>query len=212
MEIKLAIPARYIEALKHFAAKNDIRFYLNSICLEIDKTASRVIATDGTILGCFRFKHEMLNIPERINNVIIPTDLFPKSKLFHQYEVTVGPVKIIKDDEENIECETLARRVSVKIAGMLMEGESIDHAYPDYRKAVPMEVSGKAAQFDADLFSRLAKAWAVLHGKKRGRIIIDHNGERASLINIGDTDFVGIIMPLMADEKYIPKNPPEWFK
>jgi len=54
MEIETIVNARIIAALRLFAAEKDVRGYLNGINLEIGPGETRLVATNGAMLGCFR--------------------------------------------------------------------------------------------------------------------------------------------------------------
>ena len=75
MEIKLTVRAEAIAVLKLFASDKDVRYYLNGINLEIGATESRLVATDGSMLGCFRVESEQPEVDAPLTDIIIPNDL-----------------------------------------------------------------------------------------------------------------------------------------
>ena len=208
MEIKLTVRAEVIAVLKLFASDKDVHYYLNGINLEIGRKETRLVATDGVMLGCFRVESEQPDVDAPLTNIIIPNDLLkpikPTKPLGLLVEITIGEreTPVSKARPVTIASTAMSLRVS---------GTTLDAVYPDYRRAIPDEVSGEPAQFDARYLAALAKAWSILHGAKSApHVGIGHNGHNAALIDLGADDFVGAIMPLRGMEP--PKTCPSWAK
>lgn len=205
----LTVPAEYIAVLKLFAAVKDVRHYLNGIALEIGATESRLVATNGVILGYFRVVSEQ---PKPLTNIIIPHDLLKHIKPNGVVEITIGPRQAEDNGRSEKASMLYSRPVSIVHAGMSVSGQTIDSVFPDYRSVIPSKVSGQPAQFDARLFCTLAKAWSILHGNKDPHLVgIGYNGQGPALINLANDNFTGIIMPLREGAVNVPVEPPAWF-
>jgi hypothetical protein len=196
---KVVIPAQYIEAIKLFAAKKDMRQYLNNVFLEIHKSDSFLVATNGHILGAFRIKCEQDDVTEPID-AVIPLDMLKSIKNDGIVEIIVGAP--VKEDSRS-------RLITVIANGMTLSGESMDFEYVNWRSVVPKKVSGDVAQFNPEYVSLFGKACTLVCGKKSAAFIsIAHNGDRPALVNIGADDFIGLLMPMRSVE--VLTAPPVW--
>jgi len=211
MEIKITVRAEIIAVLKLFAADKDIRFYLNGINLEIGATESRLVATNGHILGCFRVESEQPDVDAPLTNIIIPNDLLKPIKPTGLVEITIGELET-KDNGKGEEVPVSnARPVTLTYAGLSMSGKTVDGRFPDFRRVIPSKVSGQPAQFDPRLIGTLAKAWSILHGGKGPHCVgLGFNGNDVALITLADENFVGVIMPMSPRANTAPETPPSW--
>ena len=201
MEIKLTIPAKYIAVLKLFAAEKNTRYHLNGICLEIGRSETRLISTNGHIMGVFRVESEQLDIDDPVKNVIIPNELLKHIKTKGNVEIVLG----------NTLPDTHARPVTLVYDGLTVSGKTVDARYPDWqRQLLNLKPSGIAAQFNTEYISRMAKAWAHLHGKRSPMVGIAHNGDNAALIGLDDSNFCGVIMPIGKHFIAVPACAPDW--
>lgn len=204
MEIEIAVPARIVTCLSCFSGKKDVRYYLNGINLEIGATESRLIAANGALLGCFRVEYAQ----SKIDSIIIPNHLLSHVKGKGRVGITVGPLEAPKKGEP----QSLARPLKVTCGEVLMEGNTLDGRFPDWRRLIPSKVSGEPAQYDLALLSLLAKAYTTLHGAKNGiRVGIGYNGGDAALVSLNDPDFVGVLMPWRPGVTPTPRTPPDWW-
>lgn len=201
MEIKLTVRAEIIAALKLFAADKDVRYYMNGINLEIGATESRLVATNGHILGVFRIEGEQPEIDTPLRDIIIPTDLLKPIKAKGEVEITIGPLET-----------SFVRQVTLSYAGVSMSGKTLDGKFPDYRRVIPSKVTGEPAQFNLAIMGTLAKAYTALHGGKGYPLVaIGYNGTNGALIDLADENFIGVIMPMRTGAVVVPKAPNCWF-
>jgi hypothetical protein len=211
MEIKLTVRAEIIAVLKLFASDKDPRYYMNGINLEIGATESRLVATNGAMLGCFRVESEQPEVDAPLTDIIIPNDLLKAIKLTGTVEITIGELETRDDGKGEEVPVSNARPVTLTYAGRSMSGKTIDGQFPDFRNAIPAKVSGQPAQFDLRFTGPLAKAWSILHGGKGPHCAaLGFNGKDGALIDLADENFVGIIMPLRPNAVTAPETPPCW--
>ncbi|AIS48158.1 DNA polymerase III subunit beta family protein [Burkholderia pseudomallei] len=177
-------------ALLH-AAKNDIRYYLNGICIEAHEKETRVIATDGHRAAVVRVSAENVDVTPR-TRFIIP-------------RATVESMKVSK----------AALKHPIAIEGPNDSGEyratggfgvaifqAVEGVFPDYRRVIPETTSGKLAQYNPAYLADMAKA-AELLGHKFS--YVEHNGDGPARVTIPKyPDFVGVVMPVRADKVEVP--------
>jgi len=211
MEIKLTVRAEAIAVLKLFAADKDVRYYLNGINLEIGRKETRLVATNGVMLGCFRVESEQPDVDAPLTNIMIPNDLLKPIKAKGMVEILIGPLETKKDAKGEEVPVSNARPVTLTYAGLSMSGKTLDGIFPDWRRAIPSKVSGEAAQFDPRFTGTLAKAWSILHGGKGPHCVgLGFNGNDGALITLADENFVGVLMPLHPHAVTAPETPPCW--
>ena len=197
MDIKLVVPAKIIATLKLFAGRKDIRWYINSINIEVDAEKMILVATNGEILGCFRIANARSDIDKPLTNIIIPIHAFAHVK-------GIGDVEIIIDALKS-------GSVTVKFKTSSVTTKILDATYPNFRRIIPRYISEQPAQFNMRLLGVLAKAWAVLHSTKATpRVVIGYNGSDFALVSLGYEDFIGVIAPLHCTPKPILNAPPDW--
>lgn len=194
MDINITVPARYINVLKLFAGKNDVRYYLNGICLTFGNVESRLVASDGHRLGCFRLD-EKVDIPKTCT-FIIPNTVLDNVKAKIQINITihdVGPA-----DFEAPPRYSPRKDISVNIDGLMtVKGLTVDGTYPDVSRIFSEKVSGEIAQFNGDYLSDLNKAAKMLHPKQRyaRTFAIGHNGHKGAVVDLGYDEFTCVLMP-----------------
>ncbi len=202
-EVILTVPATYIAVLKLFTANRDIRYYLNGISIEVTGTEARLIATDGHRVGVFRAQVEQ-PVAQPLTDVIIPNELLAGIKPKGVVAFIIGP----KENGTN----SRSVRVHPQCDEYAVTGKTIDGRYPDWRRVIPCEVSGEAAQFNPNFIGDLGKASRYLHGKgpfSHSHVGIGHNGDRGALIDLGKEEFVGVLMPMRGDKPHS-FVPPAW--
>jgi len=177
-------------ALTH-AAKNDIRFYLNGVCLDLD--AGRVVATDGhRMFVAFGPKD-----PGK-GRVILPRDLV----------ASVCKVAGKKGVQVTVSLSGSGSEATATIAlptGAQFGETLIDGRFPDWPRAVPTELSGEPGQYELDYLAAAADA-LVIHGAARNMqgVRVAHNGaDKACIVwapGSGERLAFVVVMPMRADE------------
>lgn len=187
--IQTTLPIRPLLALREFAAKKDVRYYLKGIFVDLSEGV--MVATNGHMMGVYR-----ITLPVAPVKFIIPRTLLDRLKP-SPLDVAIAVTRI--DERWRVELET--------DEGSLSDW-AIDGQFPDWRRVMPRSVSGETAQFNVDLLALCQKALKSLYGKgKRPYMAIGHNGMHAALLGFGDADFCGCIMPMRGDP---PSAAPAW--
>lgn len=194
--VKVSISPRKIAAVKLFAAKTDVRKYLKGVYIEVGKTETRLVATDGICMAVVREPVETdvsepvtAVIPMELLKNVKPSDLYNIEIRIGEREKRVGPA--------GNEILTHIRPILIKQGPALIEGKSFDSTFVDYRRVIPTEVSGEPAQFDHALLSRFGQAVKAWYKKpKTQTFLVGYNGRGPAIVDIGDPDFCGVLMPL----------------
>lgn len=194
----MIIQTNLILAIKEFCdtKSND---WKSGVLFEIAKDETRMVASDGHILGCARVGSGHGH--DYTINAVIKAEVFRTIKQDGLLEVKVG-------DPIN----GRSRHVEIMSENTVIKCESLDCKYPDYKKVIPDTVSGEIAIYDVRYMAKLAKVWSILYGKKSLPLIgISYNGEKPALINI-DANFFAVLAPLRTNAVEILNEPPKWAK
>ena len=194
-----------LRGLLALAAKDDIRRHLNGILASIKPGHVDFVATDGHVLGAIHDTSQSAPDPA---DVIIPRAILEtvaKSK---------SPLAVTLEFEGDA-CTIVdgSARYAFKSEG----------TFPDWRRVIPLKVSGLACQFNPDLLVLFRKAATGLGASKNAMILVGHNGIEPKagdlIINggclvavSGRDDFVGVIMPMRHYAADIPSGAPMWAK
>lgn len=200
--MKINMTAAQVGVLLQFAAKNDIRNYLKGICLQADGNKGFAIATDGNILGVFR-----LHFPEPLekSEVIIPRDILENAKCTAagaDIVIYICPAKGYDGTQE----------VSVQQGAGQWRGQSCPSRYPEWKRMIPDKVSGEPTNLSVTVYEKLCKAAKIAQGNKNPFFILGQNGIGASIVDLQDEDFIGVVMPFRVDKDDIARVSvrPEW--
>lgn len=181
-----------LRAMLHLAAKNDVRFYLNGILVEANAGTTRLVATDGTVLGVYQHKapEGNPNAVEGVARVIVPREVVERIKPDRN---ALTFVQITWSDEK-------MRDAELNDTGTRFPFLPVDARFPEYARTLPTgAMSGKAAQVDAELVSQFVKVHKTL-GQKNcpGSVRLEYDGqERPVRVTLPSfPGFAGVLMPL----------------
>ncbi|MCA3503149.1 MAG: hypothetical protein IOD05_07865, partial [Rhodobacter sp.] len=155
--MQFSIPVDTIKALLLAAARNDVRYYLNGICMDVAPNGSAVaVSTDG---------HILLALPvERAED-----DGEPRATVAGQYviprDVLEGLKAPLKGGAATVTIDVGAKTVTVAVAGKASSAALVDGKFPDWRRVVPRKVSGLVSQFNAEYVATFGKIHKLLGGK-----------------------------------------------
>jgi DNA polymerase-3 subunit beta len=190
--MKFLIPADTIKALLTIAAKNDTRGYLKSVCIDVR-------ASDAVAVGCDG--HKLLALP------LTATDdapaLVPGQYIIRR-EALEG-VKAVLKRPILVTIDATARTATLDNGNAATTATLMDDKYPDWRRIVPLTVSGEVGQFNAEYIGAFGKVHKLLGSKYSPSI--RHNGDSAARVVLTG-DAVGVIMPMRGDPQ--PLDNPAW--
>jgi len=191
------INLRVLAAASAFASKDEARYYLNGVLLEIEPRAVTYIATDGHRMIVYRSELDDPETPDNllVGNFIIPTQQCKSYKLAKE---DTGVAKIFGNGRL-----TIAHNfVDVVFA-------PIDGVYPDWRRVLPrLPASGALGQFNLKLLADFTKFAAAI---EQASPFVAHNGPEAPAFIWfpGSPNCFGIAMPLKLTDE-LDRAPPEW--
>lgn len=189
----MQVNLKTLQALaKHIAPKNEIRYYLVGVLLEVTDAGRFYVSTDGHKLVVIR---EAKQEADENGQWIIPRDVILGIKLSKR-----PVIDVCEFSQEN-------GKASLTYCGTETRFGLVDGKFPDWRRVVPTNVSGEVAQFNPDYLVAVRDCAAATIGiGKCSGLYLAHNGNSAGLYQSGDVNFIGVIMPLRVDrdESYIP--------
>lgn len=184
---------RALKAAAFCVSSEETRFYLKGVFAEYKNGALILVATDG---------HRLIAVHPNSNGpapnrpefgIIIPSDVLARIKLGR------------RDTMGDLVCE--AGQWALHYDGLKIGFTPIEGTFPDWRRIVPSETSGEAAQFNAAYLNDFAKASKMLGGDTRP--VLAHNGDGPGLVSFhSDIDAFGVLMPFRAS--IVPTKPPAW--
>ena len=185
-ETLIRVNTAHFAAALHLAARNIVRFYLVGVYVEATRDETRCVATDGCALGVLRHAAEN-RLPQARAGVIVP------------YKIAGTIARAFKEHPDFSISAHAEGGWTAFVEGYRIDFEAIDARYPDYRRAVPTDASGVAAQFDPELLARFAKVAKALGVKARP--VIHYNGQAGAAVTFRDyAAFAGVAMPLREQE------------
>ena len=189
MQNQFTISINALKGLDLLAAKGDIRYYLKGVNVEFSETTTRLIATNGHILGVENLTQNLVNTGA--GSLIIPSDI-------------IKALKPVSKNADSVQIKQIpnpygssAKYWEIDNYGVKTTFAGIEGTFPDYARVVSGAMTnGAAAQYNADYLATFLKAAKLLTGAKNPDIEIMQNGHSAALINItGLASFIGVIMP-----------------
>lgn len=188
----------HLRAALVLAAKQNIRYYLNGVLVELHPERAYIVGCDGHRLGVFRDvdgdrNDELAAMPGQCVEFIIPRDMLEKLKAARRSSL---PVVLCTYDTET-------RDVSIAADGATMTAQAVEGKFPDWRRVLPAAATkpehvGRAGQFNLDYLASFAKVADYLGAAHPETApVIWHQGQDAAAISIpGYPDFRGVIMGL----------------
>ena len=209
--MKITVEHNVIKSLLLIAAKGDIRYYLNSVCIDARADGCvTLIACDGPRLLAWPLAVDDIEYDEGealfVGDVMIPRDALEAVKPMKAGKTTL-PLTITTTTAPDTEDPdrpgvTVKGKTAITIAGATtLTPPAGDGVYPDWRRIMPKAVSGEPAQYNAEYIGDFGKVCLLL-GSKHPAPRINHNGTGAAVIDNLDRRgrALGILMPMRDDE------------
>lgn len=190
------INLRVLGAAVAFASKDEARYYLNGVCLEIDARGVTYVATDGHRLIAYRDEKQD---PESPDNLLLGKFIIPTAHC--------KPHKLEKDDIGEAKIFG-AGRLTIAHDFCDVTFLPIDGVYVDWRKTIPKgRASGVLAQYNLDYLAAFKKFAGALD---QGQPFVAPNGEGPALVWFGGCPHCfGIVMPVKCIDQ-MGWEAPEW--
>lgn len=200
--MKISIEPGIIKALIIASAKNDVRYYLNGVLVEVCSEYVTLVSTDGHIMLAVPLPANAIEGDRIVGEYIVPRSLLESVKPCKIGRTVLPLVLEISADVGVKEQPVISLTLKGATQGI---DKPVDGHFPDWRRVIPETASGEIAQFDARLVSRFGDIYNALGGpEKYCAPVIWHNGAAPALVsNLGHGGALGVIMPLR-------EKPPEY--
>lgn len=196
-----------LRALANLAAEKDIRYYLCGLLIEANTEQTRVVATNGHVMGVMN--NNARDLGEQGNEITSPVSFI----------IPIDAIKMLKPagnklDQVSITIERdgsglVLRGVINVLGGASVNFTAVDGKFPDYVRVIPDKVTGEVAQFNPDYIADFKKAYKLLGAKT---FHIHHNGHGGAIVDFARDDFLGIMMPLRTGAEGLTYNPSQFKK
>lgn len=193
----LTIDIKALKALSAFASAKDTRHYLRGVHIE---------ATPGQVIYVAADDHRMAVLRQEVEcgeqwcgEIIIPTETI-KTFRFGKRDEIGGHVWAVlaPSDGGRFTLNGIGLNQAVTFA-------PVDGTFPDWRKIVPIEYSEAPTMFNWSYMADFQKFATALD---LGRPVLTSNGESAAMVNFGNEDAFGVLMPMRGYHKT--EGRPEW--
>lgn len=189
------INLRILAAAVPFASKDEARYYLNGVCLEIEPRAVTYVATDGHRMIAYRDELQ----DDGPDNLLLGTFIIPTPHC--------KPHKLEKNDA-GLATIFGSGRLTIAYGFCDVTFLPIDGSFVNWRKTIPAFSSGVLAQFNLEYLAAFKKFGAALELPSP---FVAHNGADApaTVWFPGRQDIIGIIMPIKTTDE-LGRVAPEW--
>lgn len=177
-----------LKALLLFAAKKDIRYYLNGVHFEQSATGTVAVATNGHCLAIARLNREAA---ENISFIV------PREHLDNVVKSAKGAIDINKVNDTQCTLNSSNGLITVPLC---------DGKFPDWRRVVTPQQTGERGYFDPEYAAMVNKAGQMVHPSKLS-YIIQQNGNSVGYCNLADV-IHAYVMPLRGYTEVVPS--PTW--
>ena len=187
--MKITLKTSVLRAALICAAKKDLRYYLQGVCISINHPdIAMVYGTDGHVLFAAQCPIVVIDAPAQYGfQIIIPSDT----------------IKAIDKKSEFIDLETIDGGAKDYYLLGNARFQAIDARYPDISRVVPARDAfseQKISYFDPDLIVRGNEALAMYYGAKKGKVFPLHQrGDYSGAIHNNQNDAVVVVMPMRND-------------
>lgn len=200
MQITTQINLKALEAISLFAAKEETRYALNGVLVEVMPHETRFVATDGHSLAIYRMPQD--NGVDRCYTSIIPANAVKQVKgLFGK---TTNPININIDISDSNHRPELITFSCYDID--VLSTNPIDGRYPDYLMVMPKVISGELGIYPPEGLITFDKAAKILSKHYRSDTFyttcrLHHNGPTGPgvITLMKDSNFTGLVMAIKAD-------------
>ena len=187
--MKITLKTSVLRAALICAAKKDLRYYLQGICISINHpNVAMVYGTDGHIMFAGQSPIEVIDAPVAYGfEIIIPYDT----------------IKAIDKKSEFIDLETIDG--GAKDYYLLGDArfQAIDARFPDISRVVPARDAFSEqtiSHFDPELLVKGNEALAMFYGAKKGKVFpLSQRGDYSGAIHNNQNDAVVVVMPMRND-------------
>ena len=189
---RFVIESAVLKSILGFAAKGDIRYYLNAVLVEVTPAGDVVlVATDGHCLLAHRVIGEVENaVPGTLT--IIARELLDRAK----------PAK----GSKTVTVEILGSKITV-IGELTSSADAVEATFVNWRRVIPTEFTGATAQINPRFFAKVAAHADSVLGKTASPECFSNGVGKPVLFTFG-SGALAVLMPLRVEPKF--EGLPAW--
>lgn len=184
----MLITVTTLKALLLFAAKKDIRYWLNGVHFEQSVNGTVAVATNGHCLAVARLDRDSAE-PASFT--------VPREHLDNVVKSAKGSIDIVQVDDTQCTILSSNGRITVPLC---------DGKFPDWRRVTTPQQTGERGYYDPEYAAMVNKAGQMVHSTKTA-YVIQQNGNNVGYCNLADV-IHAYVMPLRGYTEVVPS--PTW--
>jgi DNA polymerase-3 subunit beta len=177
-----------LKALLLFAAKKDIRYYINGVHFEQSATGTVAVATNGHCLAVAKLDSDP------VENASFTV---PREHLDNVVKGAKGSIDIVQVDDTQCTILSSNGRITVPLC---------DAKYVDWRRVTTPQQTGERGYYDPEYAAMVNKAGQIVKPSNIG-YLIQQNGNSVGYCNLADV-IHAYVMPLRGYTEVVPS--PNW--
>lgn len=151
LAVEEAAIKRILDKTAFAMAQQDVRYYLNGLFFQVDRTGIRAVATDGHRLACFDYACDPGTVEPM--GVIVPFKTV--SELRRQ----------LGGSPSLVEMELGERAIRFRLGDTIITSKLVDGRYPEYQRVIPSEL-GREARANRDALRKALGRTSILSNEK----------------------------------------------
>lgn len=202
--VKFELPANSLNGIKNLSGENEIRDYLNGVCISHSGNGTvNIFATDGIVMGFLQegyISHSDCNIPF---DIFLSNDILSK-------------IKFKKNTTVPIEYDFETNKITISNCGKsiseILNNPVLSLKYRDYLNKLGNTISSPESvqQFDPILINKFSDFYSDFLGKSVSKIshvpiVIRHAGNPSFVKFSGIDNFWGVICPIVYSDDQLSK-------
>jgi hypothetical protein len=184
--LSVTIDAKVLKAILLFAAKKDIRTYINTVHFERSANATYAVATNGHVVAVAKLDG-MSDLPP--GSFTVPRE-YLEAAAFAKYSL------LLDQAGTSVKITSIKGNMTVPL---------LDAKFPDWRRVVTPQQTGEKSYFHPDYAALVEKAGQIIAPKPMA-YLIQQNGNNVGYCKISD-DFHAYVMPIRSGLPSVVSSP-----
>lgn len=198
--VSLTVEVSQFAAVALFCAKQDVRFYLQGLCVHTDQSGAYLVGCDGVTLAVHKIDDE----PRESMEMIVPPEIVAAV-----VKLKKGSIVIDCGDKPGHYDGAQARKGEIRTAIASYLFSEVEGKYPDWKRVAKHEQSVEHVFYNPEYLMRVHKAGELARqGKQKYPVMVSPGGTGcgfAQLDHAGRT--CAWIMPMREDRAALPTHP-----
>lgn len=192
--MQASISTNVLNAVLQFAAKKDVRYYLQAVLIETGPNGTFAVATNGHALAVARLDTGA----KPMQQVMIKRETLEALAKGNKYAVLIECADRISDAGQQT-----ARTVTLTANGGVFSVQEVEGRFPDWVRVIRTAPAREVAYFDPLYVAMVEKA-GQLYRKRKGAYYLTQNGNNIGYCAIGD-DLMVYVMPMREQALNLPE-------